>query len=301
MKRREFLKNTLLASGALTLPLTRSEIFAADTAQTLSAAYTFKKSIMWGGVGVEGSILEKCKAVKEAGFVGIQTYSNMDVQEVLDATKATGLAVADVCTRNKQTLAHPDATVRKDEIENVTHCLECAAAWGTDAILLVPGRVDENYPYDDCWNYSTESIKKLVPVAKKLKVMICVENVWNNFLLSPVEACHYLDQFKSPWVKFYFDIGNYCHIGWPEQWIKILGSDRIGRIHIKEYSKKIADGKPREGFNVKLADGDVNWTKVNAELRNCYKHSWLTTEMQTCKTLDELKDLNSRFDKILSM
>ena len=277
--------------------------FIKKTFSTPPAAYSFKKSIMWETVGVEGSVLDKCKAIKEAGFQGIEPNSHMNRKEVIDATKATGLAITDVCcsTHGSKPLSHPDAAVRKEGIDGVIVALEDASAYGTDAILLVPGSVNETVTYKECWNRSVEGIKKLLPVAKKLKVKICVENVWNNFLLSPMEARNYVDQFKSPYVKFYFDCGNILMYGWPEQWIKILGN-RIGRVHIKEFSKKIADQQGRwAGFRVPLTEGDINWAKVMEALRQNYQHVWLTTEQPRSNTLEELKDLSQRFDKILSL
>jgi hexulose-6-phosphate isomerase len=116
-----------------------------------------------------------------------------------------------------------------------------------------------------------------------------------------MEALYYVNQFNSPYVKFYLDCGNLLVYGWPEQWIKILG-DRIGRIHIKEFSKQKADKEGRgAGFNVPLTEGDVDWAKVMEALRNNYKNVWLTTEQGSGRTLEELKDLSGRFDKILSM
>ena len=299
MQRRNFIKRTVLASGALSLPVAASKIYGASP----KSAHGFKKSIMWGTVGVEGSVLDKCKAIKEAGFAGIEPNSHMDRKEVIDATRATGLVISDVCcsTHWRKPLSHPDAAERQEGIEGVIVALEDAKAYGTDAILLVPGTVNENVTYDDCWNRTIEGIRKLIPVAEKLKVKICIENVWNNFLLSPIEARYYVDQFRSPYVKFYFDCGNIMIYGWPEQWINILG-DRIGRIHIKEFSKRIADQQGRgAGFRAPLTEGDVNWAKVMEASRKNYKHVWLTTEQGRSSTLDELKDLSQRFDKILSM
>jgi len=258
---------------------------------------------MWGTVGIPGSVFDKCKAIKEAGFQGIEPNSHMNRQEVIDAAKSTGLEITDVCcsTHWNNPLSHSDATVRQEAIEGAIVTLEDAHAYGADAILLVPGMVSESVSYDDCWNRSIEGINKLIPVAEKLKVKICVENVWNNFLLSPIEASYYVDQFNSPYVKFYLDCGNLLVYGWPEQWITIL-SDRIGRIHIKEFSKKIADQKGRgAGFGVQLTEGDVDWTKVMEAARKRYKNVWLTTEQGNNKTFEELKDLSIRFDKILSM
>ena len=302
IQRRNFIKNAILATGALSLPLSGNEIFANSAVATSFAANNFKKSIMWNTVNIQGSVLEKCKAVKEAGFQGVELMSHMDRKEVLDATKATGLAITDVCcsTHGNKPMSHPDAAVRQEGFEGVVVALEDAKEYGTDAILLVPGRVNETVSYDECWERSVEGVKKLIPIAERLKVMICVENVWNNFLLSPLEACRYVDQFNSPFVKFYFDCGNILAYGWPEQWIRILG-ERIARIHIKEYSKQIADKQGRSaGFRAPLTEGDVDWPKVMQALRNSYNHVWLATEMGV-RTLEDMKDLSGRLDKILSM
>ena len=303
MHRRNFIKNTILATGALSLPVAEYKIFAGSAAAARPVATDFKKSIMWGTVNVEGSILDKCKAIKEVGFQGIEPNSHMDRKEVTNAAKATGLAITDVCcsTHWSKPLSHPDADVRQEGIEGAIVALEDAYAYGTNAILLVPGIVNETISYDECWNRSVDGIRKLLPVAEKMKVMICIENVWNNFLLSPMEACRYVDNFNSPYVKFYFDCGNILAYGWPEQWIKILG-DRIGRIHIKEYSKQIADQQGRgAGFGAPLTEGSVDWKKVMEALRQNYPNVWLTTEQGSNKTLEDLKDLSERFDKILSM
>ena len=315
MKRRSFIKNGLLAAGALSLPLTKGKMFAAGA--TGSAGSTgatgatggaqapggFKKSIMWGTVAVEGSVLDKCKAVKEAGYEGVEVNGQMNRQEVTDAARAAGLVVSGVvsATHWRKPLSHPDAAVRQEGIDGALAALEDARAYGTDALLLVPGLVNETVSYDECWARSVEGIRKLLPAAEKLKVSICVENVWNNFLLSPMEACRYVDQFNSPWVKFYFDTGNIMIYGWPEQWIRILG-DRIGRVHIKEFSKDIADKRGRRaGFDAPLTEGSVDWPKVLGALRASYKNTWLTTEQKSGKTTAELKDLGARFDKLLAM
>jgi len=299
MQRRHFIKSTILATGALSLPLAGNKVLAGCQSDTSN----FKKSIMWGTIGMEGSVLDKCKAIKAAGFHGVEPNSHENRQEVIDAAKATGLVITDVCcsTHWGKPLSHPDIAVRQEGIDGAIVALEDAAAYGTDAILLVPGVVNNTVPYDECWKRSIECIRKLLPVAEKLKVKICVENVWNNFLLSPLEACRYVDQFNSPYVKFYFDCGNILVYGLPEQWINILG-DRIGRVHIKEFSTKIADSQGRRaGFGVPLTEGDVNWAKVMEALRKNYKNEWLATEQGNNRTLEDLKDLNGRFDKILGM
>lgn len=303
MQRRDFIKNTLWATGALSLSATNLHAFVNQPSFQSAQAAGFKKSIMWGTVGMEGSVLEKCKAIKAAGYDGIEPNSHMKREEVLQAMKATGLIASSVCcsTHWEKPLSSSDPAIRKAAVENVIIALEDAKAYGTDAILLVPGVVSESVTYQECWDRSVEGLKKLAPIAEKMKVKICVENVWNNFLLSPVEACNYVDQFKSNYIRFYFDCGNILVYGWPEQWIDTLGS-RIGRIHIKEFNKQLADKQGRwEGFKAKLTEGDVNWSKVMEAARKQYKGGWLTTEQGPAGTPEEIKDLCGRLDKILQL
>ena len=303
MNRRNFIKNTMQAAGALSLPLYGIDMFAGSTPAKATLTNGFKKSIMWGTIGIPGTVLEKCLAVKEAGFQGIEPNSHMNRREVIDSAKAAGLIISDVCcsTHWEKPLSHPDAAVRQEGIAGAIVALEDAHAYGADAVLLVPGVVNDTVTYDECWNRSIEGINQLIPTAEKLKVKICVENVWNNFLLSPLEARHYVEQFNSRYVKFYFDCGNILMYGWPEQWIKILG-DKIGRIHIKEFSKQTAEKQGRsKGFGVALTEGNVNWAKVMDAIRKNYQSEWLTTEQGSNKTPEELKDLSLRFDKILAM
>lgn len=299
----------MIAAGVLTVSktdaFTSSSTKNADDSvnNALSEPPVLRRSIMWGTCGVEGSVLDKCRAIKAAGFDGIEPNSHMSRNEVIDAVKATGLTISSVCNSKHWNvpLSSPDATVRQEGIAAMLVAMEDAKAYGTDAVLLVPGIVNDSVGYDDCWNRSTECIRKLIPAAEKLKVQICIENVWNNFLLSPLEAARFVDQFESQYVKFYFDCGNILNYGWPDQWLKILGN-RVGRIHIKEFSKSIADKQGRgAGFGVKLTEGEVPWAKVMQQIMSVYTGGWLTTEQGSSKTPEELKDLLSRLDKIIAM
>lgn len=303
MQRRRFIKNTL-GIAALSLAGSGIKTFAnVHPSATEAKATQFKRSIMWGTVSMEGTVMEKCKAVKAAGFDGIEPNSHMDRREVIEAMKANGLVASSVCcsTHWELLLSHPDKAIRDKGVENIIIAMEDAKAYGTDAVLIVPGRVNNEVGYDECWNRSTECIRQLIPTAEKLKVKLCIENVWNSFLLSPLEAQRYVDQFDSPYIKFYFDCGNILMYGWPEQWINILG-DRTGRIHVKEFSMKIADAQGRgKGFSAPLTEGDVNWSKVMEAARKHYNGVWFTTEQGPAGTPDELKDLRTRLDKILSL
>ncbi|MDF9829682.1 sugar phosphate isomerase/epimerase family protein [Parabacteroides sp. PF5-6] len=302
MQRRKFIQNSL-GLAALSFAGSRIHTFANNNIPMSEVTCpAFKRSIMWGTVSMEGSVMEKCKAIKAAGYDGIEPNSHMDRNEVIEAMKANGLLASSVCcsTHWELLLSHPDPAIREKGVENIIIAMEDAKAYQTDALLIVPGRVDANTGYDECWDRSTACIRQLVPIAEKLKVKLCVENVWNNFLLSPLEAKRYVDQFNSPYVRFYFDCGNILMYGWPEQWINILG-DRIGRIHIKEFSTKTADTKGRwEGFGTPLTEGDVDWKKVMEAARKHYKGTWLTTEQGPAGTPEELKDLRNRLDRIIN-
>ena len=295
MNRRTFTRNTILGATAIMSGL------KGFSQPTLMSNRNLSKGIMWGNIGVGETIADKFSSAKAAGFDGVEVYSHFNRDEVLKAARETGLPIPSVCgsQHGKYPLSHPDPAVRAQGLEALKVTLEDAAAYGAGTVLLVPGRVSAEVGYDDCWNRSVEEIKKVIPLAEKLKVEIAIENVWNNFLLSPLEAARYVDQFNSKYVKFYFDCGNILFLGWPEQWIKILGN-RISKVHIKEYSTKIADtqGK-RAGFNVKLTEGDVNWAAVMKALDQIGYNGWTTIEQPGGDTPEGLKDLCIRLDKII--
>jgi L-ribulose-5-phosphate 3-epimerase len=296
MNRRQFTKKTAMASAlfsAASLPGFR--VLGSPAKRNL------KTGIMWGSIGVGNTILEKFQAAKLAGYDGVEVDSHLSRDEVLKAKESTGLKVHSVCDSRhwKLLLSSPDAKMREDGVEALKVALEDAKIYGADAVLLVPGRVNDSISYEECWIRSSEEIKKAVPFAGKLNVKIAIENVWNNFLLSPLEAARYIDQFRSKWVGAYFDCGNILAYGWPEQWIRILGK-RIAKIHIKEYSRKIADSEGKSaGFKVKLREGDVNWTAVMTALDEIGYQGWTSIEMPGGDTPEGLKDLCDRLKLIL--
>ena len=291
MNRREFTRNVILSSAALaasTLP--------GFSMNSVSAARTIKKGIMWGSIGTGTTIAEKFQHAKQAGFEGVELMSHLNRNEVLAARDKTGLPIYSVCGTMhwEYLLSDPDPEIREKGLDALRVTLEDAGAYGADTVLLVPGRVTEIVSYDECWNRTVVEIKKALPLAEKLHVKIAIENVWNNFLLSPMEAVNYVDQFNSPLVTFYFDCGNILAFGWPEQWIKILGK-RIAKIHIKDYSRKIADKQGKSaGFGVKLLEGDVNWPAVMKALDGIGYTDWATVEMAGGDSAEGLKDLCDR-------
>ncbi len=264
------------------------------------------KAIMYGTVSLgdrkDASVLEKFKAVKAAGFEGIEPMSHMSQSEVLDAFGATGLKAASVCcsTHWKQTLSDPDPAVRKAGLEGLEQSLKDAKAYGATSVLLVPATVTKQVSYPDAYKRSQVEIRKAIPMAKELGVRIAIENVWNQFLLSPLEAARYVDEFESPWVGWHFDIGNVVNFGFPEQWIRVLGK-RIAKVHVKEYSRKKRDKEgPYAGFRVPYLSGDNDWPAVMAALDEIGYTGWGIAEQDGSNSLEGMKAISAGMDQIFA-
>jgi L-ribulose-5-phosphate 3-epimerase len=296
MNRRKFAKKTILASAVVSVnSLPGISNFLPVSARNI------KKSIMWSCIEAGNTIAEKFQLARQAGFEGVELLSHFNRKEVLKARDATGLVIPSVCDAEHWNflLSDPDPSIREKGVEALKIALEDANTYGADTVLLVPGRVTESVSYDECWKRTVEEIKKAIPTAEKLKVTIAIENVWNGFLLSPLEAANYIDQFRHPLIRFYFDCGNVVNYGWPEQWIKILGT-RIAKVHIKEFSRKLADTKGKAaGFGVKLTEGDVNWPAVMRAFDDTGYHGWATIEQDGGDSAEALKDLSDRLITIL--
>ena len=296
--------NTPLSS---VLKMAASASVAAAFSQTTHAEdqpkkNQIKKAIMFGTVGVKGSILEKFKAIKEAGFAGVEPPSHMDVNEVLKARDETGLEIPSVCcgTHWKENLASPNPAERARGLDGLRQSLQDAKQYGASSVLFISAVVNKEVSYADAYTRSQQEVRKAIPLAEELGVKIAIENVWNNFLLSPMEAARYVDEFKSPAIGWHFDIGNVLRYGWPEQWIPVLGS-RIQKLHIKEYSRdKMESGGLWKGFDVPLLEGSNNWPKIVKALRQINYNGWAITEQGGGGTLEGLKNLSERLDKILA-
>jgi L-ribulose-5-phosphate 3-epimerase len=301
MHRRDFLK---ASASALALAASAPGAFAADNEQPLAAApkRPVRPAIMWATVGVKGSVLEKMKAVKEAGFEGTEMMSHMDQDEVLRARDATGLIIPSVCGRDHwaKPLTDPDPKVRAEGLDSLKQTLRDAKRYGASSVLLVPGVVSQQVSYADAYTRSQAEIRLAVPLAEELGVKIAIENVWNHFLLSPLEAARYVDEFQSPAVGWHFDVGNILNYGWPEQWIRILGP-RIQKLHIKEFSRKKRDNQGLwKGFDVKLLEGDNDWPAVMKAVDDIGYHGWAITEQGGGDSPEGLQDLVQRLQKILA-
>ena len=235
--RRDFLKLSATVAAATAFPLRLLQ--AADNAPAAPRTNRIlKKAIMWGTVGVKGSVMEKMRLVKEAGFEGVEPNSHMSQDEVVEALDKTGLKAASVCcnTHWNLTLSHPSENIREKGLEGLRQTLRDAKRYGAGSVLLVPGVARDGVSYEQCWERSIAQIRKAIPLAEELGVVIAIENVWNDFITKEGEALRYLEEINSPFVKWHFDIGNIIWFGDPIDWIKKLGK-RIARLHIKEFSR----------------------------------------------------------------
>ena len=245
------------------------------------------------------------KMLKEAGFDGVQlNVPGPDVAEVVEASKSSGILVEGICASKhwQLHLSDPEASIRKAGLDSLMQAMREGKQMGASTVLLVPGVVNEKVAYDDCYKRSQEEIRKAIPLAGELGIKIAIENVWNSFHLSPVEAARYVDELESPSVGWYFDVGNVMHFGFPEQWIRILGK-RILKIHIKEYDRKKSDKEGKwAGFKTDLLEGSNNWQAIMRAFDdvgyNTDKH-WATIEMGGGNA-ERMKLLSDRLDKILA-
>ena len=177
--------------------------------------------------------------------------------------------------------ASADAATREKAAAILDRQIHCAEVLGIDAILVVPATVGADFipgcevvPYADAWERGSELIREALPAAEKAGVTICVENVWNKFLLSPLEMKQFVEQFDSLRVGVYFDAGNTLACGYPEHWIPVLG-DHIKRVHFKDYRR--AAGSV-DGF-CDLLSGDIDWPAVVGALKAIGYDGWVAPEM----------------------
>ena len=295
MNRRSFLKVTAGAAAAVAvLPHGRAA----------AARRTLRKAIMYSTIGMKGAVLEKFRAMKEAGFDGVEPLGGMNRDEVLAAFKATGLQAAGVCchTHWEKPLSAPDEATRKIGLDGLLLSLQDAHAYGATSVLLVPGVARDGVTYQQCFERSVAEIRKAIPVAQETGVRIAIENVGNNFIASPEQAVEYLDAINSEWVGWYFDIGNAGRVGPAERWIQVLGK-RIFRIHIKDYSAKPANPAAKGNARAKLLEGDTNWPAVMKALDNAGYTGWATSEQpgNQASDVETARDLAQRMDRIIAL
>ena len=244
------------------------------------------------------SYAERFAIAKACGFQSIEGQTTTDAKEAEEirlAAETTGLPVHSVMNMDhwRFPLSSDSPETVEQSLAGMRVSMRNAKLWGASTVLLVPGVVDAKTTYRQAWTRSQENIRKLLPLAEELKVIIALEEVWNKFLLSPLEFANYLDDFASPWVKAYFDVGNVVLYGYPQDWIRTLGP-RIVKLHIKDFAfpqRKVAEWSP-------LREGEIDWKEIHHALADINYRGDATLEVNGG---DEpyLRLISHRFDQIL--
>ena len=297
--RRRFLKLLAAAVG------TTARVVAAppqqSPASSVSRGTAIKKSTLISMLPRDRPYAERFAIARDAGFEAIEmktVTAKEEAAEIREAAQKTGLRIHSVMNEDhwRMPISSGDAEVVNKSVQGMETSLHNAQLWGADAVLLVPAVVDARTSYRDAWTRSQKVIReRLLPMARDLKVVIAVEEVWNKFLLSPIEFARYVDEFESPWLKAYFDVGNVVFYGFPQDWIRTLGA-RIVKLHLKDF--KLDRPASRYTF-VNLGEGDIDWPEVRRALEEINFTGYATTELQS-GDVTYLKNVSSRVDRILA-
>lgn len=241
-----------------------------------------------------GTVKQSLELAKDAGFEGVELALNPEGELSMNATESEIIGVKNMAADMglelyslssglcwEYRLSDDDAAMRAKAKNMIRRQLEMAKLLGADTILVVPGAVNVSFShpekkvaYDVVYNRSLEGIAELEPYAKELGVSIGLENVWNKFLLSPMEMRDFIDKIGSDYVGSYLDIGNTLYCSYPEDWVRILGK-RIKKVHFKDY--RIEAGG-LHGF-VDLLAGDVDYPEVVKALDEVGYNGWVSAEM----------------------
>ena len=291
--RRDFLKLTVAGTAALgALPAS----FKATPAQA-TGKLALDKGLVYDMLPEKMSVADRFKLARDTGFKVVQAPTTPDqgaAEELKKAADAAGIRIDSVMNMAhwKYPLSSSNPSDVEKSMEGMRTSLHNAKLWGSDAVLLVPAVVNPQTSYREAWVRSQKQIRKLLPLAEEVKVVIAIEEVWNKFLLSPLEMATYIDEFHSPWVKAWFDVGNVVLYGYPQDWIHTLGK-RIAKLHLKDFK---VDHSCFEW--VDLGDGQVMWPAVRQALLNIGYSGSAICEL---KSGDEayLRDLSGRIDRLL--
>jgi len=251
-----------------------------------SQAARYKKAVKFRMITEKISVLDKFKLLAEVGFEGTEIHAKdkVDRNEVRRASEATGVRVHGFLNSS---------------LPDLKSAIDAAKFYGGDSVLVVAGRVNKETSYARVYEEQQQRLRAALPYAEKNSIRLLVENVWNNFLLSPLEMARFLDEIDSPASGAYFDVGNVLRHGWPEQWIRVLGP-RIGKLDVKEFSlAKMQNEGMLRGFDVEIGDGDCDWPAVRKALSEVgFTSGWVTAEVRGGDRV-RLAEIKQRMDRVL--
>ena len=284
----------------------RTFLAASSIALRASAAerLPIHKAVLFSMLPTSLSIADRFQLARDTGFEQIECGTTDDehiAEEMLAASKKANLRIHSVMNRDhwRYPLSSPDPDVVAKSVQGLKTSFRNASLWGADTVLLVPAVVNAETSYQDAWDRSQAQIRRMIPLAEELKVIIAVEEVWNKFLLSPLEFTRYVDQFQSPWVRAYFDVGNVVISGYPQDWIRTLGK-RIVKLHLKDFTfRQDPTLKKRVADFVQLREGEIDWKEVYRALGDIGYNGSATVEL-AAGDKSYLEEVSRRVDLILS-
>ncbi len=291
--RRDFLKMSAMGAAATLLP---QNGFSSSPAPISAQGGSLKKAVLISMLPRQMSYFDRFKLAVDVGFEGIEMQTITDPKEadqIKEASDKAKLRIHSVMNMGhwEWPFSSPNPDDVKKSVERMEISLRNAKLWGADTVLLVPGVVRPDTTIPQAWQRSQPHIKKLIPLAKELGVVIGIEPVWNKFLLTPYDTAKYVDEFKSPWVKAYFDVGNVVMYGFPQEWIRALNK-RIVKLHLKDFDTKTRQFVP-------LREGSIDWKEVRKAIGEIGFSGYLTVELSGG---DEayLREVSRRVDLILA-
>lgn len=296
LSRRQFAGLGGAALGAGFIP-------ASGQAEEVKLKGRIKKTLKLGMVRVGKTMEEKLAAAKEAGFDGVEVHApGFDVAEAKQAIAATGVPIdGSVCAEHwKVRHTDPSADIRAKALDNLKQALHDTKEVGGDTVLLVVGHGKDG-PEEEIWKRSIENIQQAVPLAKELDMVIAIENVWNHFCYdhggdsdqTAEKLAKYCDEFASPHVAMQFDIGNHWKYGNTGEWIRTLGHQRVYKLDIKGFSRKI------DKFT-KIGEGDLDWAGVRKALNDIDFNGWCAAEVGG-GDMERLKEVAANMDRVLGL
>jgi len=278
--RRSFLHTAAAMGAAATL---------STGTPTLAGTFTgkIKKAVKYHMIGEGATVKDKLKIVKDVGFEGVEPRTSDAVKyrkELLQASQATGVKI------------HGIVNSSSPDIETAVNIAKELGA--TSVLLVVPA--DEKGSYLKNYETRQDMIRRAIPHAEKLGIKLLIENVWASFLNEPMSMARFVDELQSPMAGVYFDVGNNIRWGYAGHWVEVLGK-RIGKLDIKEYSRKLQNEKGlRAGFDVLIGEGSVDWARVRDELTKIDYTGWATAEVKGGDR-KRLQDIANRMNKVLDL
>ncbi len=294
--------------------MTRREFALTGACAAIQAQPRFRKGICAIIFPKDMPLEEQLRQARNAGFEGLEIplgellpldTERDQAQRLASAARKSGVEIISLWVSAPlapNPLNHPDPALRARGVEALRKAVTLASWIDCGALLIVPGRLGSGprfqIGYQDTWDRVSAEMKKVVPEAAKARVSLLLENVWNRFLVSPLDMRAFVDQFRSPWVGAYFDTGNILQYGYPQDWILTLGP-RIQRVHAKDY--KLSD-RAESGRFVDLLEGDVDWKGVMAALVKVGYRGFITPEYgHRPDDPGHLRKVSEALDKILAM